>query len=71
MILNTLILAITPFIAAASGPPMPEAADLRALAEIDGDLATFTDEEIAKYSVLAQVLGICTSVENAKAPPAS
>ena len=41
-----------------SGPITSGAIGLRVLAEIDGDPGTFTADEIRKYAVLEQVLGL-------------
>ncbi len=56
MTLNALILALSTVFPV---PPQsdPVGPDLRALAEIDGDRATFTAEEARKLALLRQVLG--------------
>ncbi|WOI55114.1 hypothetical protein [Palleronia sp. LCG004] len=56
MTLNAFLFALTSFMMPDPhvGPVEP---DIRAMAEIDGDIATFTTEERRKLDVLQQVLG--------------
>ena len=68
-----LITALVPFAAFASAETdqpltVSSQADIRALAEIDGDPDTFTDEEARKLAVLEQVLGPVADAGSLPAP---